>query len=87
MPNEKEISQMSTDELRAALAEFTQSQHPAGSQVPDAPGCAGLSDASRDTAATLYGQSIMKKQAGALTQEERDFLRASVGPALRDLGY
>jgi hypothetical protein len=84
---EKSINEMNAAELRAALDEYQQQGQRAASQQPDAPGCAGLSDASRDTAATLYGQSIMKKQAGALTQEERDFLRASVGPALRDLGY
>ena len=87
MPNET-ISQMNTDELREALAEFTQSQHPTGPQQPDAPGFgAGDSDTSRETARTLFGASVMKKQGGALTQEERAFLAASIGPALRDLGY
>jgi hypothetical protein len=47
-------------------------------QQPDAPGCAGLSDKARDTAATLYLESIMAKDAGKLTPAERDFLRASI---------
>jgi hypothetical protein len=88
MPNEKEVSQMNSDELRAALAQFTQSQQPARPQQPDAPGFGvGDSAASRDTAATLYGNSIMRKQPGALSPQEREFLAASIGPALRDLGY
>jgi hypothetical protein len=84
---EKSIEQMNTAELRAALDEYNRSQN----SVPAAPLPPGVkvedSQQTRDTASALYLESIMRKDAGQLTQGERDFLRASVGSALRDLGY
>lgn len=85
MADEKRFEDLTLDEIRAGLKEYQQ-QRAQPAQQPDAPGFGiGDSAASRDVAATLYGQSIMKKQAGALSQQEREFLAASISPALRDL--
>lgn len=88
MQNEKDISLMSTEELRAALAEYERGARPAPAAAPLPPGITPQdSQQARDTASALYLESIMRKDAGQLTQGERDFLRANVGSALRDLGY
>ncbi len=75
------------NELEAAVAEYRRGLEPSPPRQPDAPGCAGLSDKARDTANTLYGESILKKQAGQITPDERDFLRAGIAATLKDLGY
>lgn len=47
-------------------------------QHPDAPGCEGLSEKARDTASTLYGSGLLKKDAGLLSPSELDFLRQGI---------
>ncbi len=83
---EKHIDDMTTAELRAALSEFERQSRPTH-QAPDAPGCAGLSDKSRETARELYGQAVMGKQPCQLNSEEREFLRASIRAVAKDMGY
>jgi len=75
------------NELEAVVAEYRRSFELAPLQQPDAPGCAGLSDKARETANTLYGENILKKQAGQITPDEREFLRAGIAATLKDLGY
>lgn len=88
MENEKSIDQMSAAELRAAIAEYERSTRPAPAAAPLPPGFTSKdSQKAQDTASALYLDSIMRKDAGALSQGERDFLRASVGSALKDMGY
>ncbi len=83
---EKTIDQMNAAELRAALNQYNHAQHPAPAPLP--PGIsADLPQKAQDTASDLYGQAILSKPAGALTPEERAYLRGSIGAALRDLGY
>jgi hypothetical protein len=76
---------ISNDELKKQLAEYQRANAPSGHQYPDAPGCSHLKPELRDTAATLYGASIMKKKADEITPSEVDFLRKSVLAALREL--
>jgi hypothetical protein len=75
-----------TDEERAQWAEINAilNPKPAGPQQPDAPGCAALSDTARETARTLYGESLLKKK--ELTPAEREFLRASIAATLKGIG-
>jgi hypothetical protein len=75
-----------TNEERAQWAEISAilNPKPAGPQQPDAPGCAALSDTARETARTLYGQSLMQKK--ELSPEEREFLRASIAATLKGMG-
>jgi len=84
---DKDINQMNAAELRAALNEYTRAQNP----VPTAPLPPGVTpdmpQKAQDTASELYGQTIMNKPAGQLTQAERDFLRGNIGACLRDMGY
>jgi len=84
---DKDINQMNAAELRAALNEYTRAQNP----VPTAPLPPGITpdmpQTAQDTASELYGQAIMAKPAGQLTQAERDFLRLNVASALREMGY
>jgi hypothetical protein len=87
MPQEKDINQMNAAELRAALQEFGRGTQQAGPQQPDAPGCANLTPGARDAGATLYGESIMKTDAGKLDAGQRDFLRQSIAATLKDMGY
>ena len=85
---EKSIDQMTTSELRGALAEYDRSTRPAPPAAPLPPGItADMSQGAQDTASQLYAESILRKPAGSLSQAERDFLRASITPALRELGY
>ena len=86
-PAEKPVEVMTTEELRAALAQYARGSQSAELRHPDAPGCTGLSDKARDEAATLYGASIMKKEAGQITPDEKVFLKASIAATLKDLGY
>lgn len=87
MPQEKDINQMTAAELRAAMQEYARGQQPTGPQQPDAPGCAGLTPGAREAGATLYGESIMKKDGGQLTATEREFLRQSIAATLHGMGY
>jgi hypothetical protein len=86
MPQDKDIRQMTTAELRAELAEFERSSQPAGPQRPDAPGCADLTQAARDAASAAYGDSAMGTQAGQLSPAQRDFLRQSIAATLHEMG-
>lgn len=69
-----------TDETLKKWEEINELLNPAKAkpQHPDAPGCAGLSEKARDTAATLYGQELLKKDAGQLTPADREFLRQGI---------
>jgi len=87
IPADKPMEAMGTEELRDAVAEYQRGTQPARPQPPDAPGCAGLSDKARETANTLYGENILNKQAGQITPDEREFLRAGIAATLKDLGY
>lgn len=84
---EKTIDQMNAAELRAALDEYNRAQNP----VPAAPLPPGLkpedSEKARETAAQLYTNLLLSKPAGALTPEERNYLRGNIGACLRDMGY
>jgi hypothetical protein len=85
MPDEKKFEDLTQEELRAAISQYGQGlQGPANPQ-PDAPGCAGLAQELRDTASTRYGQAIMQKRAEQVTATEREFLRAGIACALKDL--
>jgi hypothetical protein len=84
---EKSIDQMNAAELRAALDEYARAQNPVPA-APLPPGMtADMTQKAQDTASELYGQTIMNKPAGALTPEERAFLRGNIGACLRDMGY
>ena len=85
MENEKSYSDMSPDELRAALAEYQRKNAPPAHSQPDAPGCEKLSDAARENARTLYGESVMRANADKLDPTAREFLRKSVLAALEGL--
>jgi hypothetical protein len=85
---DKDISQMTAAELRAALAEYERGTQPATAPAPLPPGItADMSPKSQDTASQLYAESILRKGAGSWTPEEREFIRGNIGSALRDLGY
>jgi hypothetical protein len=75
-----------TNEERAQWAEINTilNPKPPAPQQPDAPGCAALSDTARETARTLYGESLLKKK--ELNPAEREFLRASIAATLKDIG-
>jgi hypothetical protein len=74
------------DGLRADLAEFEKLGQPAPAAQPDAPGGSeGLSDAARETARELYGQSVMNTPAGQLNQAQRDFARQSIASVLHEM--
>ena len=81
---EADYRNMSPDELARAIAEFQRANAPVPPAHPDAPGCAGLSDAARETARTLYGASIMNAK-DPLDANQIEFLRLSVLAALREL--
>ena len=88
MPNEKTIEQMDESELRAALAEYDRETRPTQAPAPLPPGITpDMSAKAQETATELYFQSLMRKPAGDLTVSERAYLRQSIAPALRDLGY
>jgi hypothetical protein len=59
---ETNLNDLTTEQLRAALAEYQRANTPSGPRHPDAPGCAGLSDPAREAARTLYGEALMKKR-------------------------
>jgi hypothetical protein len=88
MENEKDYRQMTPAELRASIAEYERSVAPAQPSAPLPPGItAAMTPKSQDTAATLYAESILSKPAGAWSPEEREFIRGSLGSALRDMGH
>jgi hypothetical protein len=81
-----EFKGMTAAEIRAALDEYTRSTRPAPAPAPLPPGCADLSPKSQETASQLYGEAILRKSPATWTQAERDFIRGSVGAALREMG-
>jgi hypothetical protein len=52
---------------------------------PDAPGCESLAPEARKNAAELYGQHVMSKPAGALDNNDRAFLLASINATLKTM--
>ena len=84
---EKSIDQMNAAELRAALDEYNRTQNPVPA-VPLPPGVKPEDpEKARESAAQLYTNSLLSKPAGALTPEERNYLRGNIGACLRDMGY
>jgi hypothetical protein len=85
---EKSINEMNGVELRSALAEYERETRPTQAPAPLPPGItADMSPKAQETATNLYVESLMRKPAGSLTPEERVFLRQSIGPTLKALGY
>jgi hypothetical protein len=85
MPNEKSISDMNSAELRAALDEYARAGLPAPAPAPLPPGITpDMSQKSQETASQLFGEAIMRKPASALTQGEKDFLKASIAAWSRE---
>jgi hypothetical protein len=76
---------LSNEELRKQIAEFQRKSAPPAHTQPDAPGCEKLSDAARETARSLFGESIMRKKADEITPADHEFLRKSVLAALEGL--
>lgn len=88
MENEKDYSQMNAAELRAAIAEYERGAAPAQPSAPLPPGItAAMTPKSQDAAATLYAESILNKPTGSWTPAEREYIRGSIGSALRDMGH
>lgn len=83
---DKSIDQMNATELREALAEYGRSLTPQA-QAPHAPGFGpGYSQLANETAATLYGESLMRRPASSLSAQEREFLRQSIAHCLKTEG-
>lgn len=76
------------DELRASLQEYFRSQGPQAPAEPLAPGISPSdSQKVRDESGALYAASILRKPAGQITPQERDFLANGIRAALNNLGY
>jgi hypothetical protein len=76
---DKNINEMNREELRAALADYERSTHPAQKHVHRAPGMTAQdSEEAQETASKLYLDAIMRKDAGQLTPEDRAFLRSNI---------
>jgi hypothetical protein len=88
MEDTKPFELLTTSELREALTEYERAARPATASAPLPPGMSPQdSPKAQETASQLYAESILAKPAGPWTPAEREFIRANIGSALRDLGY
>jgi hypothetical protein len=86
--DEKQYTEMTREELREAIAEYERGARPVQSGATLPPGITAQdSPKAQETASQLYAESILAKPAGSWTPAEREFIRANIGSALRDLGY
>jgi hypothetical protein len=79
---DKRYQDMTVPELRAALDVYNRESQPPASPHPDVPGVdptkTKLSPEVRDEAAGLYAAHILAKNANAVTDVEREFLRKGI---------
>ena len=85
---EKSLDEMSSAELRAALAEYAKDARPQpkpilvpGIITPD------MTPEAQETSAKLYAEWILRKAPGTWTPQERDFMRRALADSLKEYGY
>lgn len=80
------LNNASPDELRRGIADYFRAQEPAPQtvQVPGLPG--NLTPQQREAAMDLYEKNLLQKDAGQVSQSERNYLAAKVQEVLRSMG-